>query len=78
MSAIFEMSAPKHVRFLDEFTYYYTGSSSKRDLTYPEYASVSGRSLPIYLPIKDLDDQPTRGNVRIELMYRERAKKQVD
>ena len=41
------MSAPKHIRLLDEFVYVYTGSAG-RDQTYPLYTMYHRANQPIY------------------------------
>lgn len=60
MDSVLELSAPKHMKVVDEYVYFYTGSG-ERDPTYPEYCSAAGRALPVYLPLEKLEDPPARG-----------------
>lgn len=60
MYPILELSAPKHMKIVDEYVYFYTGSGD-RDQTYPEYCIYAGRALPIYLPLEKLTDRTVRG-----------------
>lgn len=59
-----ELSGPKHLKIVDQFTYFYTGSRD-RDPLYPEYCSASARSLPRYNPLNSLSDNPTRNTEKI-------------
>jgi hypothetical protein len=50
-SPMFEMAAPKHVLFLDEFPYYYTRSLAKESFTESYYSTVVAKNIVPCNPI---------------------------
>lgn len=62
MPSLLELSAPKHIKFVDEYVYFYTGSAPRADNDYPAYCALVTRTLKVYRPLDSLDDEVIRGS----------------